>query len=648
MRRNICIMACLAAVLLAPAGWAADRLVPTGYSTIQAAVNAAVAGDRIVISGTHVENGVITIALNDLTITSGAPRADIRESRWSVLAQNITFQSIDINGNSVAGAQSTTAVDLVTLFPNSGNITFEDCKIVNPAAGTNTGEDAFTNEVTHSNPGCAIDVRTPGALTIRNCNFVNQHFLGGQNIGGLHFNQASNAVGPVLVENCAFSVQRRCIDFQSGWSNVTVRNCTFHGEAGAFNAACGVFINTDDVLPVGVSNNFLIENCQFLGNGVNTQAWAGMHVYAGEIHGMTVRGCSFPVGVGGDDIYWRMRGDNLLIEDCNFDGITGITLRMTVRVDTGNLSGIGDGDPALTFRDCVIRNNTFTNIVGQTISCGEGFISGYLMFGNYFADMPASYAFGALDLPFSGFIRDNEMVRCGASGILGGISTVYNDGVISDNFILDCRVGIALRTSRGLYAGVNPQLDRNTRNVTLARNVIIGSASDGFYDASVDGGETSAGSGIFWNGRPNNIRYFNNTVVNAGNDCMAVRGDSLQVYNNILYGGIASVRDLAPASHKSAFTALGFNLSYNNSYFGFTFPGGAPRPSTDVRITAPTIFITPFPTTRAQVTPLPGSAPIDAGSADGVNPDFRTDIGAIETGAVIDTAVSNSAWELYR
>ncbi|MBE7560754.1 hypothetical protein HS125_18145 [bacterium] len=453
MRRIICLTTCLAAVLAwASLGWGADRLVPSQYATIQAAVNAAVAGDRIVISGTHVENGQITIGGNDLTITSGTPRADIRESAWLVQGQNITFDGIDINGDSVAGAQSTTVRDLVTLFPSAGDITFEGCKIVNPARGVNTGEDAFTNLDTHSNPGCAIDVRLSGPLTIRNCNFVNRDPGNGHNIGGLHFNQAIGTPdGPVLIENCAFGVERRAIDFQSGWNNVTIRNCTFRGEVGAFNAACGIFIHTDDVSPVGISNNFLIENCQFLGNGVNTQAWVGMHMFAGEIHNVIIRGCQFPIGVGGDDIYWRMRGDDLSIEDCTFDGSTGITLRMTVRVDAGNVSGIFAGDPRLVWRNCVIRNNTFTNLVGQCISCGEGFVSGYLMFNNYFADMPATYAFGALDLPFSGFIRDNEMVRCGASGILGGISTVMNDSVIADNFILDCRTGITLRSSRGLY-----------------------------------------------------------------------------------------------------------------------------------------------------------------------------------------------------
>ena len=54
------------------------------------------------------------------------------------------------------------------------------------------------------------------------------------------------------------------------------------------------------------------------------------------------------------------------------------------------------------------------------------------------------------------------------------------------------------------------------------------------------------------------------------------------------------------------------------------------------------------PTTVAGATPKPNAPVLDAGSGDGTSPDYISDIGAIELGAITDTSVPAGGWELYR
>ena len=115
-----------------------------------------------------------------------------------------------------------------------------------------------------------------------------------------------------------------------------------------------------------------------------------------------------------------------------------------------------------------------------------------------------------------------------------------------------------------------------------------------------------------------------------------VRGDTLSVYNNLFMGGAGSVLNNGAVMDK-----FGFNLTYNSPYEGFL------TPATDIVSPLPPI-VSLFPTTVAAVALRPDSRALDAGTSNGIDPDYITDIGAVEMGYLVDTAVPPRTWELYR
>ncbi|MBE7560657.1 right-handed parallel beta-helix repeat-containing protein [bacterium] len=452
MKRSICIaclVGCLAAAMV-PA-WPADRAVPGTYSTIAAAMAAAQPGDRIVITGQHVENGLVNVSVNNLTITSGATRADLRETRFAVSAQNVTFQGVDINGNSVAGARSTTAQDLVLLEGTSSNVTFDDCKIINPATGEGDGGAADTNPAQHSNPGTCIEVRTPGPLTIRNCDFVCEDYTegtGAQNIVNLHFRNAINAVGPVLIENTAFAAEKRNIDFQAGWSNITVRNCTFRNYGTGAGSAAGVYLFPDDADPEGVIRNLLIEGCSFVGNGIGAR---GIYCPSARTENVVIRNCSFISANMANAIRWIGRGEGPVIDNC--------VMRIGTRQGIGGTGGFAGevfypkGDPrgfihGFVVRNCVIDGNDNAGIVFEW-----NVVDGIVIENNTLVDTGRE-GIGFFEEPCSVLVRGNHITRCGQSTDFvgtanGGIVLAVNDSGVTDTFIISCPSGIIPRWSRG-------------------------------------------------------------------------------------------------------------------------------------------------------------------------------------------------------
>ena len=651
------MLAIVAGALLLPAGWTVDRLVPSQYATINAAVLAAQSNDRIIVSGTVTEPGDTLILTPNLTIM-GNPGNDVRRGRFLIAASNITVQDLTVNGRAVNGDYSDTLSELFSIISGVENTVFDGCTIINPATGEGSGVDADDIVGQHTNSGACIRVRTGGSVTIRDCNMVCDNRPGDQNIVGIHFIDTNNGQGPYLIENTDFQVERRCIDIQSGISNLTVRNCNFEGFPGTNGSTGGVFIYTDDLATDQQVTDLLVQGCNFLGNGGGDTVYAGFQTVSGKGHNITVRDCYFGPGVGGDDFYWRMRGENLVMDGNTFEGSTGITMRMTVRINGGNnLQVINPGSLELAWNATIIRNSVFTNLGGQSISIGEGFRSGSTLESNTFLDIPAGYAAGAIDGPYSGVIRDNHIERCGTSSNLAGLDFVLNQSVVADNFILDCPYGIQIRNSRGRDANpIGSQAERSSTDSVVRRNIIINPSSHGIHDKSVDSGIQTVGSVDYpWVGRAVNMRYINNTIVRPAIDCMVVHGTNLSVYNNILFGGSGSMNvalaDGTTADPTTNFVALGYNLSAGNQYKNITFPGGAQFPTTDVRlpsVNTPLFSGGPFPTTEAGVAPTDGAAAIDAGTANGIDADFVTDIGAIELGGVVNLSVPASGWELYR
>jgi hypothetical protein len=648
----VCAVALLCVAALP--GWAADLAVPGSYPSIQQAYVNASSGDRIVVSGTHTADAglSVTIGISNITITSGATQADIRGMRLLINAQNTTLENLIIDGRSATGELSPVVVDIVTVLPNADNTLINNCRIVNPATRENSGSDAVNDLTQHEDPGSCIDIRTSGSLTIRNCDFVCMNYPSVHNIVGLHFNSAVSAVGPILIEDCDFQVERRGIDFGCAWSNITIQRCSFGGFSGASGSAAGVFLYTDDFQPDDVVSNLVIADCTFLGNTVDTQGWRGIYHVGGIAENVAIRNCTFPASLGGDGIYWRARGRDMTIENNVWNGNYGISMRFSVRVSTtSNLSGLMKKDPRLSWHNLQLINNDLSNLRNESIGIGENMLTGVVIENNSVIDQPNNGAIKCLDTPISVIIRNNHLEQIGDADNLAGIIVAGNDSVVSNNFMLDCYNGIIVAQSRGTYgtALADPHYDRRCHSTIFARNVIVNSVAVGIIDNSTVEDEGQLANGDFMIGRSAMLRYINNTIVNSGSYNMAIHGEHLSAYNNLFMGGFGAINDNGKAASPiTTFDMLGFNLMYSITG-AYTGPAlNAAAPTTDVNSLLPPVVGGPNPTNYAGVALRPDSVALSAGTSNGIDPDYVTDIGAVQTGANVDTAVSSRCWELYR
>lgn len=656
MRTHILLMACLAALgLLLPGGWAVDRLVPGQFATISAALAAAQAGDRIVVSGEVVEDAIVLVTVPNVTITSGSPRADIRRTRFLVTAGGVTFQDVDINGKSPAGQRSPDAAYLIMLADTSSNVTLLDCKVVNPASGEGTG--AETTQEGVLNPGACLNIQTPGPVTVRNCNFVNDMDAGVNNEVAILLapGASSPAVGPVLIEGCTFRSVVRNISIAAAWENITIRNCGFSmSNQGAIGQApANVYVNVDWSDPSG---NALVRNLLIEGNEMGGVAPPdnGKHSYPvatlAQMENTVIRNNHFTSTNNNIAVYWRGRGSGLVIENnrCNSRGTTNETAYGTLymRCAGASSNNMVTGDPRLRMKNVVIRENLMPNPTStgelaaitlrdyyENAIIEENVISNYLLNGIYMFEAPNGH-----------LIRNNYFQNVGTvrGGMNAAISGALQDGLVAGNLIVGCQVGIRCLTSTGGNGTVAlPFLDRRPRNNVYARNIILQAAGSGFLDSSAEAATGSDAQGTFLQ-RSFGNRYVNNTIVNPAADCMALHGDAHFVYNNILFGGTAALRDNRTTGPDTSFAALGFNATFANAYVGI------PTPGSDVQLAQ-----TPFvggnnPSTAAGVAPKPGAPVLAAGSGNGLHPDYTTDIGAVQLGATTDTGVPAIRWELYR
>ena len=164
------------------------------YTTIQAAVNAAVSGDRIVIldSGIYEERVIIDSIKSNITLTSQS--ASKPTISWKdtlhihpTSSQEATQKIIDFHNNGAL------------LIYKAFDITIENIKIdgVSPFAfGANSiwnGKDPMQ----HGNS--AITVKSSGNVVIRNCDICNAYFgiyLKDDNNGGIYTNANSGDSDP--------------------------------------------------------------------------------------------------------------------------------------------------------------------------------------------------------------------------------------------------------------------------------------------------------------------------------------------------------------------------------------------------------------------------------------------------------------------
>ena len=618
----------LVGVLAAPwLGWSTDRLVPSQFATIAAAVSAAGAGDRIVISGQHVEDAQILVGVA-LTFTSGSPRADIRQTRFFVTAPGVTFRDLDLDGKSTGGAR-TGSRELITLTNAAGDALFEGCSIKHPGPGANQGNN--DDAASLASPGACVAIRADGAVSFRNCTMVNDD--DGPPVANevcLHFGDATlPGPGPVLIEDCTFSADSRPISFIHGWKNVTVRRCTFDlNPVSSGTAASCVYFNLEDADAGGQMENVLIEGCTF--NGENADGGSGVYCPSSKMVNTNIRNCYFSPEISEDAIDVTARGSNLVITDNQIDNPLGyIGMHLAARSFLGP-NPLPKKSPALVMDGIIVSNNLVKNIPTLGIGIGENCLGNNVIENNIVTDMGAESITLSIP-PVSSLIKNNQCIR-GAGP--AGLWLTGQNSTVAGNFFLDCANGIVIRTPRGDYgSAVDPYLDRHSHDLLFSRNIILRSGNNGIRDESADSGTDSQGA---WTARSVNIRYVNNTIVNSASFNLAVKGDQISVYNNLFVSGAGSALNNGAVMDK-----FGFNLTYNSPYGGFA------QPSTDIDSPTPPI-VSLFPTSPAGVVLRPDSLAIDAGTGNGSDPDYTTDIGALESGAPALSCVTADQWRMYR
>lgn len=124
-------LAVVAALALAVPGFAATLSVPSQYSTIQAAVNAAAPGDTISIAnGTYNEQVVISSAKNHLTFIGASQTGVILQSGTNTTAltihgTDITFEYLTVQNTLHVGSTTSHAV-----YVDSARVEFYRCYII--------------------------------------------------------------------------------------------------------------------------------------------------------------------------------------------------------------------------------------------------------------------------------------------------------------------------------------------------------------------------------------------------------------------------------------------------------------------------------------------------------------------------------------
>lgn len=121
----------LAVAALAPAAFAATRSVPSTYSTIQAAVNAAASGDTISIaSGTYTETVVIPSTKTGLSLV-GASQSGVklRATTAATIALTVNGADTTVSYMTIENTAGATAGPALAVRVNSKRVEFYRCYI---------------------------------------------------------------------------------------------------------------------------------------------------------------------------------------------------------------------------------------------------------------------------------------------------------------------------------------------------------------------------------------------------------------------------------------------------------------------------------------------------------------------------------------
>jgi pectinesterase len=172
----------LALVALAPAAFAATRSVPSSYSTIQAAVNAAASGDTISIAnGTYTEQVSIASSKTKLNIVGASQsgvilQAGDGQTALTVNGTDITFSYMTIRNTLASGSTTSHAVRV-----NSKRVEFYRCYINGWQDTFAIWDGAIVYCANTEVRGCVDFIYSGGTAFFESCNIRQMRSTGGVN-----------------------------------------------------------------------------------------------------------------------------------------------------------------------------------------------------------------------------------------------------------------------------------------------------------------------------------------------------------------------------------------------------------------------------------------------------------------------------------
>jgi predicted outer membrane repeat protein len=418
---------------------AAQLLVPSQYSTIQAAINAASNGDEVVVAdGTYSGTG---------------------------------FENMDFNGKAITVRSANGALNCILSYKGEVRaFHFHNGEGSNSVVAGFTIEGAFA----YQEDGGAILCESAGP-TIQDCIFLGNTATKGGAIASFY--------GDITVTDCHFEDNDAsdggaiyCEDDSS-----TISGCTFYGNNGSQTG--GILIVDNYYSPLDATA--LISGCAF---EANTSVDAGSAIKSDDCHSITIVDCTFDAN-NGAAVY--NSGGDVAIEGCafsdnqdfNWGGAIFSGYGASVTIDDcrfadnsggkgGAVSNIGpylETPTLVQVTDCVFAGNAAEN-AGGAIYNWRGAVS--TIRRCQFIDNSAAYEGGGGI--FIGTASDVKVANCffaGNSARLGGAICNLDDDD-SDQIYYPLIVNCVLTGNDAYYGGgiYNERIDPLIANCTLSAN----------------------------------------------------------------------------------------------------------------------------------------------------------------------------------